>query len=101
MTILLLSRDLLFPSRVRATAEQEGLEVVTVRNPEQLIQRLKTSGIELVLVDLTCPGISTAVIQNAARQSDSGPRLIGFGPHVQEALLESARDAGFWEISPP
>jgi len=98
MSILLLSRDLLFSSRVQATAEQEGLEVVTVRSPEQLVQRLENPGTELVLVDLTCPGISPGAVQSAARQSDPGPRLVGFGPHVQEALLESARDAGFDQV---
>jgi DNA-binding NarL/FixJ family response regulator len=98
MTILLLSRDLLFPSRVRAIAQQEGLEIEIVRSPEQLIERLDNPGTELVLVDLTCPGISLGAVQSAARQSDPGPRLVGFGPHVQEALLESARDAGFDQV---
>ena len=98
MSILLLSRDLMFPSRVRAIAEQEGLEVVTVQSTEQLIERLENPGTELVLVDLTCPGISPREVQSAARQSDPGPRLVGFGPHVQEALLESARDAGFDQV---
>jgi CheY-like chemotaxis protein len=98
MSILLLSRDLMFPSRVRAIAEQEGLEVATVQSAEQLIERLENPGTELVLVDLTCPGISPGAVQNAVRQSDSGPRLVGFGPHVQEELLESARDAGFDQV---
>ena len=98
MSILLLSRDLLFPSRVRAAAEHQGRELMTVRDPEQLIERLGNPGTTLVLVDLTCPGLSPVAIQTAARQSDPGPRLVGFGPHVQQALLESARDAGFDQV---
>ncbi|MDP7205130.1 MAG: hypothetical protein QGH11_06170 [Pirellulaceae bacterium] len=98
MTILLLSRDLLFPSRVRAAAEQQGRELMTVRDPERLIERLGYPGTTLVLVDLTCPGLSPIAIQAAARKSDPGTRLVGFGPHVQQALLESAHDAGFDQV---
>ena len=94
MSILLLSRDLLFPSRVRGAAEQQELELVTV-SPAQLVERLTTSGVELVLVDLTCPGISPGEITEAVGRLDPQPRLVGFGPHVQEQLLESARNAGF------
>ena len=98
MTILLLSRDLLFPSRVRAAAEQLGRELMTVRNPEQLTDRLGNPGTTLVLVDLTCPGLSPTAIRDAARKSGPGPRLVGFGPHVQQELLESARNAGFDQV---
>ena len=98
MSILLLSRDLLLPSRARGAAEQEGLELFTLSSAEQLIERLKTPGTELVLVDLTCPGISPVEIAEAIGKQQPRPRLVGFGPHVQEHLLESARDAGFDQV---
>ena len=98
MSILLLSRDLLLPSRARGAAEQEGLELFTLSSAEQLIERLKTPGTELVLIDLTCPGISVGEIAEAIGKQQQRPRLVGFGPHVQEQLLESARDAGFDQV---
>lgn len=98
MSILLLSRDLLLPSRARGAAEQEGLELSTLSSAEQLIEQLKTPGTRLVLVDLTCPGISPGEIAEAAGKYQPRPRLVGFGPHVQEQLLESARDAGFDQV---
>ena len=98
MSILLLSRDLLLPSRARGAAEQEGLELFTLSSAEQLIEQLTTPGTTLVLVDLTCPGISPGEITEAARKHQPRPRLVGYGPHVQEQLLESARDAGFDQV---
>ena len=98
MSILLLSRDLLLPSRVRGAAEQAGRELLTLNSAEQLIERLKTPGAELVLIDLTCPGISPVEIAEAIGKQQPRPRLVGFGPHVQEQLLESARDAGFDQV---
>lgn len=98
MSVLLLSRDLLFPSRVRAAAELQGLELATVSSIAALANRIQTTDINLVLVDLTCPGISPAEVVGAAARHDPVPRLVGFGPHVQELLLESARDAGFDQV---
>ena len=78
--------------------EQEGLELFTLSSAEQLIEQLTTPGTRLVLVDLTCPGISPGEITEAAEKYQPRPRLVGFGPHVQEQLLESARDAGFDQV---
>ena len=98
MTILLLCRDLVFPSRVKAVAEREGMTLETLRNPQQLVSRLETSDAQLVLIDLTCPGLNPEELTAAAGNVDPRPQLIGFGPHVKQALLESARDAGFDQV---
>ena len=98
MTILLISRDLMLPSRLVSIARQLQLELTTSANPGSLPEQLETGDLQLVLVDLTLPGCSPEEIVAAVNQADPAPRLVGFGPHVQEAMLLAAQQAGFDEV---
>jgi hypothetical protein len=69
-----------------------GVEVQFVGVPE-----LPTAAVEadLVVVDLATPDVLAAVEQVAA-----GPRIIGFGPHVDDDLLAAGHAAGCTEVLP-
>jgi DNA-binding NarL/FixJ family response regulator len=96
MTGIILSDDLLFASRVTATAKAIGATVIRVRTPGELQTRLANSTPGAVIVDLHTPGFDVS----QARQLAPGARLIGYGSHVAADVLKAARDAGFDLVLP-
>lgn len=89
--VLALVRDLIFASRITATARTVGIEVRILRNPGELVNEPG----RLVLVDLNQAG----AIEAAAgwKQSNCG-QVIGFVSHVDTAAIEQARRAGLVRI---
>jgi hypothetical protein len=86
--VLVLVRDLMFSSRISATARAEGTGVRLLREPAQLAD---ASG-DLLIVDLNQPG----VIEPAAAWLAAGParRVVGFVSHVDADTIKAARAAG-------
>lgn len=77
--------DLMDRSRLAAAGE-----VTFVRTPSDLPH----AGAELVVVDLSRPGVLEALPQLG------GVRTIGFGSHVDQEVLAAARAAGCDEVLP-
>ena len=77
--------DLMDRSKVAAVAE-----VTFVSSPEALA----TTPADLVVVDLSRPGVLEALGQGI------GVRTVGFGSHVDLELLAAARAAGCDEVLP-
>lgn len=73
--------DLMDRSKVSAAA---GDRVTFARAPADLA----AIGADLVVVDLSRPGVLDALAQLEGR------RVVGFGSHVDTALLDTARAAG-------
>ncbi|MBX7106204.1 MAG: hypothetical protein K1X57_19150 [Gemmataceae bacterium] len=96
MTGIILSDDLLFASRVTATARAIGATLVRVRTTEELRASLAGPPPAAVFIDLHTPGFDVT----QARQLVSGSRLIGYGSHVAADVLKAARDAGFDLVLP-
>ena len=93
-TLVLVSSDLLFGSRVLAAAARAGQLVLRVDDPAELP---------------TCEGVSVVLVDWAARAPDWGqtlttwcagapqsapPRIILFGPHTDLAAHADARASG-------
>jgi CheY-like chemotaxis protein len=91
MTGLLLSDDLLFISRIEGTARDLGLRVVTVRTPAELLVRARKEAPACVIVDLANPGLMIGEVVEELREI--GPRVVAYGPHVDAARLQAAREA--------
>jgi DNA-binding NarL/FixJ family response regulator len=91
--ILLICADLLFASRVTATAGLLRLAVHVLADPAEAAARLAGEHFGLVIVDLATPGLSIARL-TASLPIDPRPRVVAFGPHVQTELLHAARQAG-------
>lgn len=84
--------DLMDRSKVSAAMPS----VRFVSRPGALAEEAAASRADLVLVDLSRPGVLDALPGLAA----AGMTTIGFGSHVDEALLAAARAAGCTEVLP-
>src|SRR5688500_13813215 len=85
--ILVLVRDLVFSSRITATARAEGAAVKVVRDAGKLPGE---TGKRLI-VDLNEDGAIEAAV---AWKASSNGEVIGFVSHVDSATIARARDAG-------
>jgi hypothetical protein len=91
--ILVLVRDLMFSSRITATARAGNVPVVVVRDAAQLAGR---TGRRLI-VDLNQDGAIDAAV---AWKTSSGGDVIGFVSHVDGPTIARAREAGIDRVMP-
>src|SRR3954471_23299818 len=91
-SILLLCRDLMFLSKVTATARAAGVNVQVVRDPTML----PAMGTRL-LVDLNQDGALDAA---AGWKAATGGEVIGFVSHVDGETIQRARQAGLDQTLP-
>lgn len=90
MTGLLLSDDLMFTSRIVATARAHGRDVVAVKTAESLFAKAAESPPAGVIVDLHNPTLDVATL----RAGLPGVRIVAYGSHVDAERLRAARQAG-------
>ncbi len=86
--------DLMFGSRVRLEAERAGLSLTTVSSGTGLSEALETNEGSLILVDLTSMSLELPELVRLVRARSPASQITAFGPHVQQARLETAREAG-------
>ena len=96
---LLLTRDLMFTSKITGTAAALGLHIETVSTVDQLQLRAAEAPPRVVFLDLNCPDFNPSLVV-AALPSEGRPRVIAFGSHVDEARLNEARAAGCDDVLP-
>ena len=89
-----LSDDLLFASRVAATAQAHGLRVATVRDTAALLSRVGADSPACVILDLQVAGTALTGMIDALRQLPARSRIVGYGSHVDSTTLNAARVAG-------
>ena len=90
MPILALVRDLLFASKITATARSAGVEVKIIRDPAQL----PNEGNRL-FVDLNQPGTLQAALK---WKTATGGSVIGFSSHTDADAILRAKEAGIDKI---
>ena len=94
--------DLLFSSKIRATAKQAGVEVIFARSPQEILDQVKALKPSLVLFDLNS-GKTNPVATITALKADpalGGSRVLAFASHVHTELIASARNAGADQVVP-
>lgn len=91
--VLLVSGDLFLGSRVRASAQAAGRTLDAAGSGAMALERIAAGAYRLVLVDLETPGLRIDELI-AARPAEKSPAVIAYGPHVHEARLDAARQAG-------
>jgi CheY-like chemotaxis protein len=92
---LLLSDDLMFTSRITATARQLGLEIRTAGAQAGLEQLAVGQAPRCVILDLSNPGLDVgALIRRLREACPRPPFVVGYGSHVDTATLRAAREAG-------
>jgi len=95
MSVVFFTKDLLFSSRVTSVAKQQSIELSVLSDADELVERASTAPVKVILLDLGTSGLDPAHLVPQLRKLTPPPRaIIAFGPHVHEAKLAAARDAG-------
>jgi DNA-binding response OmpR family regulator len=95
MNIVLLSRDLMLQSRLGSAARNVGIEYLTANDAAKAIQLATDEACRGVIIDLKESGLNIAeLVPNLRSIRGEGFLIAACGPHVQEAALNAARDAG-------
>jgi DNA-binding NarL/FixJ family response regulator len=100
--ILVAVDDMLFSSKIRATAKQAGVDVSFARTPAEILEQARAQRPALVIFDLNS-GKTDPVATIAALKQDpelSSIRALGFASHVHTALIAAAREAGADQVLP-
>lgn len=93
MSVIFLSSDLMFGSRLLGAGQALGVPVAAVARPAALAD--KTTGeCKLVLVDLSLDGLDLPAAVSVIRSGSPQARIVAFGAHVNEAALAAAEAAG-------
>lgn len=99
--LLYAAADLIWASKIKATADAMGVAARPVRTLEMLEARLAdTPEISALLVDLDKGEEGLALIARVrdvaqgAGEREQKIRVLAWGPHVAKELLQAARDAG-------
>jgi hypothetical protein len=99
MSVVFLSTDLVFASRVEGTAKELGTPVKIVGDAAAAAAACDDAAVRLVIIDLESAGPEVAqavalVVDAARKQTREKPLVLAYGPHVHEARLDAARAAG-------
>src|SRR5262245_18800779 len=99
--ILYCAADLLWATRIKATAESLGIPCRPARSVEMLEARLADSAVRALIVDLDSGEAALSLIRalrgennKPGRDPDRAIQILAFGPHVALELFEQARAAG-------
>jgi PleD family two-component response regulator len=101
--ILAILDDLMFSSKIRATAAQMGVTVSFARSRDAALEAMAALGDSpptLVILDLNNPrteplAIVAAMLEDPVLQSVP---TLGFASHVQADVIEAARKAGVTQV---
>ena len=91
-SVLVLCRDLIFSSRIVATARADGVVVKLLRDPAAL----ESESASRAIVDLNQPGVLEAA--EIWKRRDPTREVMGFVSHVDAETIRRAREAGIEAI---
>jgi CheY-like chemotaxis protein len=94
--------DLFFASKIRATAEPLGVELLFVRNADVLLSTARANKPNLIVVDLQSTNLDPLELAVRVRGDEELREvpLLGFYSHVLVELQEQAREAGYTHLMP-
>jgi DNA-binding response OmpR family regulator len=98
VSALIVCDDLMFTSKVTATARAHGLTAAVARTPADAVRKAPPTG--CVIVDLHLPGLDLPGLISDLRVTGSTAVVIGFGSHVDVETLKAARTAGCDRVLP-
>ena len=99
-TVIAVVEDMLFASKIRATAEAMGVKVVFPRSKETLLEQLKETPTALVIFDLHNRKIDSLDLAKEIKRAQPQVSLLGFFSHVETELQRNAMAAGFDRVIP-
>lgn len=86
----IISSDLLFASRIRGAAADQGWEIDQITDPLLLSHRAIPDW-DVAIIDVTAVSMELGRLVQHLRKAVPQCRIIAFGPHVAEDRLEAAR----------
>ena len=89
-SVVFLSGDLMFASRVRAAAENAGLTFLLGAN----LPETGDATVRYVVLDLATRGSLTESIAADCAERFPEAKLVAYGPHVQANKLAAAKESG-------
>jgi CheY-like chemotaxis protein len=92
--VLAAVEDLLFRSKISETAEQLGIEARFPRSPKKLLEALRESPPDLLVLDLNSARFEPLDLLRTVKSDEVGIPTVGFLSHVQRDLAVAAREAG-------
>ena len=94
--VLAAVEDLLFRSKISETASQLGIEASFPRNPRKLLEAVRESPPDLLVLDLNSARFDPLVLLRTVRAeaTKESVKTVGFLSHVQKDLAVAAREAG-------
>ena len=98
-TVVLAINDLIFETKVRATAQAMGVAVRCVRSTTELTMQLEAGAVSLVVIDLNTVSDAIDAVRMAVAH-DRSPKVLAFVSHVDLDLAQQARDAGAHDVLP-
>jgi len=98
--ILAILDDLLFTSKIRATAKQIGATLSVAKSHDAALAQMRAEAPALVIFDLNNPRTTplTIIADMKADPALAGIHTVGFVSHVQTDLIDAARKAGVDEV---
>jgi CheY-like chemotaxis protein len=94
--VLAAVEDLLFRSKISETAAQLGIEAGFPRSPGKLLETLRESPPDLLVLDLNSACFEPLTLLRTVSSDDATKDVptVGFLSHVQKDLAVAAREAG-------
>ena len=88
--------DLLFKSKISETSSQLGIEAAFPRSPKKLLDALRESPPDLLVLDLNSARFEPLRLLGEVKSDEAmrGIPTVGFLSHVQKDLAVAAREAG-------
>jgi PleD family two-component response regulator len=88
--------DLLFKSKISETSSQLGIEAAFPRNPKKLLDALRESPPDLLVLDLNSARFEPLALLREIKSDEATREIstVGFLSHVQKDLAVAAREAG-------
>jgi CheY-like chemotaxis protein len=98
MSVLFLSSDLVFSSRLSGVAGRLGVSISSVSSIDAAIARVIGDSVDLVILDLSANHLDPQSAVARLRESSPELAVIAYAPHVHEDRLQAADDAGCNEV---
>jgi CheY-like chemotaxis protein len=94
--VLAAVEDLLFRSKISETASSLGIAAAFPRNPKSLLEALRESPPDLLVLDLNSARFEPLTLLRDVRSDEAtrGVTAVGFLSHVQKDLAVAALEAG-------
>ncbi len=99
VSVVLLADDLMVISRVEGAAQRVGVTLKTASDAVGAVSQCAERPVGLLIVDLSARAADAAQIMSEfSTATVDRPPIVAFGPHVHEARLTAATEAGCEEV---